>query len=106
MLSTLHQWFAFAHLSRPHLTGYLPPFPQRSPPRLLTVAACGGLKPAPDGRLRGTFPHLLRSSAPPLLSVRSWHTVIGIPQDDHVTGSFTLSPAIGPEIEHVVKVDV
>src|SRR5690242_7100892 len=34
------------------------------------------------------------------------HDVICIPQDDHVTGSFTLSPAIGPEIEHIVKVDV
>src|SRR5918995_7171614 len=52
-----------------------------TPPRLLTVAACGGLKPAPDGRLRGTFPHLLRSSAPPLLSVRSWHTVVRIPAE-------------------------
>ena len=39
------------------------------------------MKPAPDGRLRGTFPHLLRSSAPPLLSVRSWHTVIRVPHE-------------------------
>ena len=33
-------------------------FPQRSPPGLFTLAACGGLKPAPAGRLRGAFPHL------------------------------------------------
>jgi hypothetical protein len=29
-------------------------FPQRSPPRLLTAAACGGLQPPPEGRLRRT----------------------------------------------------
>ena len=49
-------------------------FPQRSPPSLFTIAACGGLKPAPDRRLRGARPHLSYSIAPPLLLVRSWHT--------------------------------
>ena len=34
-------------------------FLQRSPPRLLTAAAWGSLEPAPAGRLRGAFPHLL-----------------------------------------------
>jgi len=29
----------------------VPAFPQRSPPRLLTTAACGGLRSAPDCRL-------------------------------------------------------
>jgi hypothetical protein len=38
----------------------------RSPPSLLTTAPCG-LRPAPDYRLRGTFPHLSYSCAPPLL---------------------------------------
>src|SRR5271169_5760773 len=52
---------------------------QRSPPRLFTVAACGGLKPTPDGRLRGACPHLLCSSAPPLLLVLSRHTLIQMP---------------------------
>lgn len=33
-------------------------FPQRSPPRLLTDAACGGLRPPPAGRSRGAIPHL------------------------------------------------
>src|SRR3954452_19562519 len=32
------------------------PFPQRSPPRLLTAAACGGLQPPPAGRLRRATP--------------------------------------------------
>jgi hypothetical protein len=56
------------------------PFPQRSPPRLLTDAACGGLRPPPAGRSRGALPHLWHStdqkvrsptSSPPF---RSWHT--------------------------------
>src|SRR5260363_181056 len=37
------------------------PFPRRSPPRLLTFAARGGLRPTPASRSRGAFPHL-RSS--------------------------------------------
>jgi hypothetical protein len=35
-----------------HLTAQWRPFPQRSPPRLLTAAACGGLGPPPDRRSR------------------------------------------------------
>jgi hypothetical protein len=35
----------------------------RSPPRLFTDAACGGLKPPPAGRLRRAFLHLLHSTA-------------------------------------------
>src|SRR6516165_3030509 len=57
----------------------VPPFPQRSPPRLFTVAACGSLKPAPDGRLRGAYPHLLCGSALPLLVVRSRRTLVQVP---------------------------
>src|ERR1700751_5331174 len=48
------------------------PFPQRSRPRLLTDAACGGLRPAPASRSRGTYPHLSRR----LLR----HTEVGDPQ--------------------------
>src|SRR5208337_2442152 len=77
--STPHQRFACARLSKPYLTGQAPPFPQRSPPRLFTVATCGGLKPTPDGRLRGACPHLLCSSAPPLLLVLSRHTLVQMP---------------------------
>src|SRR6516162_2030576 len=50
-----------------------------TPPRLFTVAACGSLKPAPDGRLRGAYPHLLCSSALPLLVMRSRRTFVEVP---------------------------
>ncbi len=60
----LIEWFAFAHLSEPYLPrSYAVTFPKRSPPRLFTDAALGGLKPAPACRLRGTYPHLLCSYA-------------------------------------------
>ena len=42
---------------------HVPTFPQRSPPSLLTTAARGGLRPAPDCRPR-TLLHLSYSSAP------------------------------------------
>src|SRR5690242_13576263 len=41
----------------------VPTFPQRSPPSLLTTAACGGLRPAPDCRPRRALLHLSYSSA-------------------------------------------
>jgi hypothetical protein len=37
---------------------------QRSPPSLLTTAACSGLTPAPDRRRRGAHPHLSYSATP------------------------------------------
>src|SRR5713226_6254654 len=40
-------------------------FPQRSPPSLLTTAACGGLRSAPDCRPRRALLHLSYSCAPP-----------------------------------------
>jgi hypothetical protein len=36
IISTCHQRFASARLLDPHLTGYRPPYPQRSPPRPLS----------------------------------------------------------------------
>jgi hypothetical protein len=36
IISTRHQRFASARLLDPHLTGYRPPYPQRSPPRPLS----------------------------------------------------------------------
>src|SRR6516165_3712798 len=39
-------------------------FPQRSPPRLLPAAACGGLRSAPDHRTRRALLHLSYSCAP------------------------------------------
>src|SRR6476646_9154330 len=43
----------------------VPTFPQRSPPLLLTTAACGGLRSAPDCRPRRAFLHLSYSYAAP-----------------------------------------
>ena len=43
----------------------VPALPQRSPPLLLTTAACGGLRSAPDCRPRRAFLHLSYSYAPP-----------------------------------------
>src|SRR5262252_1878196 len=43
----------------------VPAFPQRSPPRLLTTAACGGLRSAPDCRTRRALLHLSYSCASP-----------------------------------------
>ena len=43
----------------------VPTFPQRSPPSLLTIAACGGLRSTPDCRPRRAFLHLSYSYAPP-----------------------------------------
>src|SRR6266403_4074187 len=43
---------------------HVPKFPQRSPPSLLTTAARGGLRPAPDCRPRRALLHLSYSSAP------------------------------------------
>src|SRR5215831_16658445 len=45
----------------------VPAFPQRSPPRLLTAAACGGLRSAPDYRTRRALLHLSYSCASPVL---------------------------------------
>src|ERR1700730_4368415 len=43
----------------------VPTFPQRSPPLLLTTAACGGLRSTPDCRPRRTSLHLSYSCATP-----------------------------------------
>src|SRR3984957_16692040 len=43
----------------------VPTFPQRSPPSLLTTAACGGLRSTPDSRPRRAFLHLSYSYAAP-----------------------------------------
>jgi hypothetical protein len=64
-LSTLQRRFACARLPAPYLPRSSLGFLQRSPPSLFTTAACSGLKPAPDRRLRGACPHLSYSIAPP-----------------------------------------
>src|SRR5260370_16375257 len=64
-LSTLLQRFACARLSQSYLSKSCSDFPQRSPPWLLTTAACGGLRSTPDCRTRRTFLHLPYSCASP-----------------------------------------
>src|SRR6266480_2434125 len=44
---------------------HVPTFPQCSPPLLLTTAACGGLRSAPDCRPRRALLHLSYSCASP-----------------------------------------
>jgi hypothetical protein len=81
-LTTRHRRFTFVRLSDPYLPGV---WPRRFDPnahhrRLLTAAAWGGLKPAPESRLRGACPHLpcsfhtVRRFFPNLLSVCLRHT--------------------------------
>src|SRR6201997_230022 len=55
---------ALASLDRACRT-LVPTFPQRSLPRLLTAAACGGLRSAPDCRTRRAFLHLSYSCVSP-----------------------------------------
>ena len=75
----LVEWFACARLSEPYLPrSYAVTFPKRSLPWLFANAALGGLKPAPASRLRGAFPHLLRSYAHFYTKVRSWRTILRI----------------------------
>src|SRR5258707_13847938 len=59
--------FVFATLASPNHTcrNLVPTFPQRSPPWLLTTAACGGLRSTPDCRPRRTCLHLSYSYASP-----------------------------------------
>ena len=64
-LATLHRRFACARLSQPCLPGIIVlAIPQRSPPRHLIAAACGGLRSAPDCRTRRALLHLSYSCAP------------------------------------------
>ena len=68
----------------------VPTFPQRSPPSLLTTAACGGLRSTPDCRPRRAFLHLSYSYAPPCgpaLLVTQCHEPTHAPQQRTVIRS-------------------
>src|SRR6516164_6885935 len=67
-LSTLLQRFACARLSRPCLPESRPGVSATLTTTLLTVAACGGLRSAPDCRTRRALLHLSYSCAPPILT--------------------------------------
>src|SRR5215475_12365854 len=64
----------------------VPTFPQRSPPWLLTTAACGGLRSAPDCRTQRALLHLSYSYAMPfgpallVTQTRFFPCHIGLPQ--------------------------
>src|SRR5262245_58097143 len=69
-----HRLIAFRHFCSSSLAlaslnhacrNLVPTFPQRSPPSLLTTAASGGLRSAPDCRPRRALLHLSYSCAPP-----------------------------------------
>lgn len=76
--TTRHQWFTCVRLHDSYLTGLSGLFHTRSLPRLLSVAAVGGLKPPPVRRLRGAYPHLSCSmtAQTSLSCAPSWHTPI------------------------------
>ena len=73
----------------------VPAFPQRSPPWLLTTAACGGLRSTPDCRPRRTFLHLSCSYAAPCgpaLLVTQAESTRGVsPRVAHRSGHDTLA---------------
>ncbi len=54
-ISMRQQWFTHVRLLVAHLPGSCRDFPQRSPPRLLTGAARGGLGSPPARRTRRTY---------------------------------------------------
>src|SRR5665811_2129985 len=69
-----HRLIAFRHFNSGSLAlaslnhacqNLVPAFPQRSPPWLLTTAACGGLRSTPDCRSRRALLHLSYSCIPP-----------------------------------------
>ena len=63
------------------------PFPQRSPPWLLTTAAWGALKPAPESRLRGAIPSSSVQLRTLYIKVRSWRTVSNLSPPGHYSKS-------------------
>src|SRR5215212_2577139 len=98
-LSTRPQWFPCGPLLASHLTWFFPGlFLLCSRPWLLTTAAEGGLEPAPASRFRGAFPHRSSSYTHRALlgPLRSWRTIIGIPNQHHGSEGMALAPLVGP----------
>jgi len=52
------------------------------------------------------FTHRVQEAPGIALMLATNDKIVGIPHDDHVTRGFTPSPALGPEVEGVVQVDV
>ena len=79
-LLTRHQRFAYARLSKPHLTRSSPAFSATLTTTALYRRSLRWFEGSPDGRLRGAHPHLPCSAAPPLLLVRTRHTLVEMPR--------------------------
>src|ERR1019366_7831076 len=85
------------------------PFPTLLP-------ALGGISPEFDQTsfirvpLQSEFPHplpqLLQESFCIASVLKSQHSVVGIPHDDHVTLRHLLPPYLGPDIEHIMQVEI
>ena len=52
------------------------------------------------------FTHRVQEAPGIALVLEADDKIVGIPHDDHVTRGFAPSPALGPEVEDVVQVDV
>src|SRR5829696_3496292 len=50
--------------------------------------------------------HRIKETSSVVLMLKANDQIIGIAHDDHVAGSLALSPALGPEVENIVEVDV
>jgi hypothetical protein len=72
---------------------FVGPCPQRSPPRLLTDAACGGLTPPPAERRRRATPPSLAQ----LHTFRESRSSTSLPSCARGTRGFRLRPGLGPE---------
>src|SRR5947208_608989 len=91
----------------------VPTFPQRSPPWLLTTAACGGLRSTPDCRPRRALLHLSYSCATPcgpailvtqgqkLPSQRLFNHLVG--SENQTLGNCNAERFRGPEINDEIK---
>ena len=105
-LSTRHQRFAFARLSEPYLTGSRPAFSATLTTTALDRRSLRWFGACPLTAGSGGPTSISCSASHLLASVRSWHTVVGVAHDDHIARRLTPSPALGPEVEDVVQVDV
>src|ERR1700730_1682515 len=50
--------------------------------------------------------HCIEEATGVVLMLEAGHQIIGIAHDNHVAGSLVPSPALGPQVEDVVQVDV
>src|SRR5213593_3873865 len=79
------------------------PIPVRKPAELDQACLFGvQFQPKP----RETFAQFSQESLGISSMLEPHDKVVSVPHDDHVALRLLLSPSVGPEVEHVVKVDV